>query len=281
LEEKECILIIDDDEGSCKTLNLIFNKKGFKTETALTGKEALEKLKKKFYNLILLDIRLPDIEGIELLTPIKQIHPDMDVIMITAYASIETAVRALNEGAAAFITKPVNMDEVLAIINNMLNKQRLITEKRQAEQKLKESELKFRVLFEEALNPILIFDENGKYVDVNEATCRFLESEKENIIGKVVWDYSPPELLNKERINHSPFFSRRILETEYNVKGKIKTLLLNVVPIDSNGKKLLYGIGQDITERKKVEEKLEKSEKKYRKVYEQDLNKKLIGHKFF
>ncbi len=128
--DKASILIVDDDQTSCKTLALIFEKGGYETETAGTGQEAVEKVRERFFNLALLDIKLPDMEGVELLAPLKEMHPDMVVIMVTAYASLETAVRAVNEGASAYITKPLNMDRVLARVEDALEKQRLVMENR-------------------------------------------------------------------------------------------------------------------------------------------------------
>jgi DNA-binding NtrC family response regulator len=115
MEDPPRILIIDDDESTRRSLSLIFGKKGYETETAGTGREAIEKAREEFFNLALLDIKLPDMAGVELIAPLKEMHPDMEVIMVTAYASLETAVQALDEGASAYITKPLNMDEVLAI----------------------------------------------------------------------------------------------------------------------------------------------------------------------
>lgn len=134
---KQSILIVDDDESTCRTLTLIFRKKGYKTETAGTGREAIDKAQGRFFNLALLDIKLPDTEGVELLAPLKEMHPDMVMITITGYASLETAIRALNHGASAYITKPLNMDEVLATVREALEKQQLTFEKRQAEEALK------------------------------------------------------------------------------------------------------------------------------------------------
>jgi len=139
MNEKGSILIVDDDESTCRTLTLILRKKGYETEAAGTGQEAIEKAQGSFFNLALTDLRLPDMEGVELLAPFKEMHPDMAVIMITAYASLETAVWALNEGASAYITKPLNMDEVLAKIRKVFEKQRLVREKRQAEEALRRS----------------------------------------------------------------------------------------------------------------------------------------------
>ncbi len=116
------------DEGARRTVSLILEKKGFQTYTAGTGREAIEKARRRFFNLALVDIRMPDMQGVELLTPLKEIHPDMPVVIMTAYASLETAVRALNDGAFAYITKPLNMDVVETTVREALEKQRLIME---------------------------------------------------------------------------------------------------------------------------------------------------------
>jgi signal transduction histidine kinase len=145
------ILIVDDDESICRSLKLIFKRKGYETETAGTGREAIEKAQGGFFNLALLDIRLPDTAGIELLAPLKELHPDMEVILVTGYASLETAVQALNEGASGYITKPLNVDEVLSKARDVFEKQRLVMENRGlfqaaqrelAERKLAEAALK-------------------------------------------------------------------------------------------------------------------------------------------
>ena len=128
MDEKESILIVDDDKSTCRSLALILDKKGYETGTAGTGREALEKAKGRFFNVALLDIELPDVEGVELLAPLKKMHPDMIVLMITGHASLESAVRTSLEGALAYITKPLNMDSVLTAVREALEKQRLVME---------------------------------------------------------------------------------------------------------------------------------------------------------
>lgn len=129
MNEKESILIVDDDEGTCKSLSLIFGKNNYNIDTASTGQQALEKAYSKFYNVVLMDIKLPDMEGIELLSALKEIHADSDVLIITAYASMETAKRAVNEGASGYITKPINVNEVLTTLKKTIEKQRTFTDK--------------------------------------------------------------------------------------------------------------------------------------------------------
>ena len=143
-----------------------------------------------------------------------------------------------------------------------------ITERQRMEEVLKQSEKKYRTLFEGALNPILIADEEGRYVDANAAALVFLETEKEEFIRKTVWDYSPQRLIEEQKHEHSAFTEPRTLETVYSVHGKEKTLILNVLPVDMLGKKYVIGIGQDITERKKMEEAHRESEEKFRLITE-------------
>ncbi|MCX6690606.1 MAG: PAS domain S-box protein, partial [Methanoregula sp.] len=143
-----------------------------------------------------------------------------------------------------------------------------ITERQRMEEVLKQSEKKYRTLFEGALNPILIADEEGRYVDANAAALVFLETEKEEFIRKTVWDYSPQRLIEEQKHEHSAFTEPRTLETVYSVHGKEKTLILNIIPVDMLGKKYVIGIGQDITERKKMEEAHRESEEKFRLITE-------------
>ncbi len=134
-----------------------------------------------------------------------------------------------------------------------------------------ERELKYQTLFEDTLNPILVVDEKGHYIDANNAALDFLECSKKELLEKKVWDWTPPEFLEKQKKEHFPFVDHRTVDTEYFVKGKIKTLVLTVVPIAISGKTILYGIGQDITERKKMIEKLTESEENFRAITEQSL----------
>jgi len=122
--KKASILIVDDNEGILETLSAILEEKGYRTDIAKNGREAIEKSKTNFYNVALLDIRLPDIEGTELLTKIEETSPRMIKIMITGYASLENAVKALNLGADAYIMKPVDPENLLKVINEKLKAQR-------------------------------------------------------------------------------------------------------------------------------------------------------------
>jgi len=122
--KKASILIVDDNEGILETLSAILEEKGYRTDKAKNGREAIEKSKTNYYNVALLDIKLPDIEGTKLLTKIEETSPRMIKIMITGYASLENAVEALNLGADAYIMKPVDPENLLKVINQKLKAQR-------------------------------------------------------------------------------------------------------------------------------------------------------------
>lgn len=127
------ILIVDDDEGICKTLSAILKAEGYQTTIATTGKEAIEKTKTHFYNLALLDIRLPDVEGTQLLAQLQKTTPETIKIMITGYPSLKNAVAALNLGADSYIMKPLDPAELLKTVRKKLEmrqeKERMTKEK--------------------------------------------------------------------------------------------------------------------------------------------------------
>ncbi len=119
------LLIVDDDALLCETAADIFMERGYLVETALSGKEAVEKLQGRFFNVALLDIRLPDMEGTELLRLLKEMHPDTEGIIVTGHATLESSIKALREGAFAYVVKPLAMDEVIVAVDEALSKQRL------------------------------------------------------------------------------------------------------------------------------------------------------------
>jgi DNA-binding NtrC family response regulator len=114
----------------------ILEDEGYSVEAVGTAKSAIEKTKRNFYNLALIDIRLPDMEGIELLSKIREPVPKMRKIIITGYPTLQNAMEAVNRGADAYIVKPFDMDKVLKTIREQLEKQE--EEKRYSQEKVAE-----------------------------------------------------------------------------------------------------------------------------------------------
>lgn len=122
-DKKKSILVVDDDTAILKYATRILQSEGYDVDAAETGFEAIEKSNTHFYNLALLDIKLPDMEGTELLTKMHRTTPSMMKIMVTGFPSLENAVEALNMGADAYLLKPVELDELLKVVKEKLREQ--------------------------------------------------------------------------------------------------------------------------------------------------------------
>jgi len=122
LEKKDVILIVDDDLDFLESISEVLKENGYRIDTAKTGSEALEKTKEEFYALILIDVKLPDMEGIDFLKKIEETDPEMRKIIVTGYPSIENAKDALNFGAHAYLIKPLEIEDLLGTIDEQLEK---------------------------------------------------------------------------------------------------------------------------------------------------------------
>ena len=122
------ILLIEDDVPFCKLLEKFLIKNGYKVATAFSAADARDKIKTSIYNLIITDLRLPDADGILLLSEIKLQFPQIPVILMTGYSDVTTAVKAIKQGATDYISKPFNPEEVLLVIANALQEVSDITD---------------------------------------------------------------------------------------------------------------------------------------------------------
>jgi DNA-binding NtrC family response regulator len=116
--------VIDDEESIRRTVSMSLKHAGYVVDTAENGKQAIEMSQANFYNLALIDIRLPDMEGTELLTALKETTPRMIKIILTGFPALENAVKAINKGVDGYLIKPVNTDELLRFIKEFLEKQK-------------------------------------------------------------------------------------------------------------------------------------------------------------
>jgi DNA-binding NtrC family response regulator len=130
------ILVVDDDETIRTTMKVILQDEGYIVDLAATGKEAIQKTQENTYNVALLDIRLPDMEGIELLKLLKDGVPRTRKIMVTGYPSMQNAISALNKNADAYLLKPVDVEKLLNTVKQQLNAQE--SERKFSEQKVAE-----------------------------------------------------------------------------------------------------------------------------------------------
>ena len=137
------LLIIDDDESLGKTLLGILKKTGYDVQWARTGREGLSQLSQaqstRPIGIALIDIRLPDVNGIEVFREARETNPHVDAVMMTGFADTDTAVRALNEGAFAYLQKPYNIDEVKALLARLAERQELKRQNRELVRQLQDA----------------------------------------------------------------------------------------------------------------------------------------------
>ena len=114
------ILVVDDDEAILNSFARVLEKRGYSVEMAATGQEAIERCESNSYDLALLDIKLPDMDGTQLLKELHARHHTMIKIMVTGYASLDSAVQSLLLGAHGYVMKPVDPDKLLTIVADAL-----------------------------------------------------------------------------------------------------------------------------------------------------------------
>ncbi|OHB89970.1 MAG: hypothetical protein A3C38_06590, partial [Planctomycetes bacterium RIFCSPHIGHO2_02_FULL_50_42] len=131
------ILVVDDDQGIQFFLGEALTKKGYQVDSATSAEAAISKIKQDAFSLILLDVRLPGMSGIDAIRKIHELEPRAPIIVMTAYGSKDLAVRAVQEGAYDFLTKPIKLDEFIIILKRALEKRRLLIEVSRLEDKIK------------------------------------------------------------------------------------------------------------------------------------------------
>jgi DNA-binding NtrC family response regulator len=132
------ILVVDDELSVRDSLTKWFTEDGFKADSAVDANEALKKLKPGLWDIIFLDIKLPGMDGMELQQRIKAVDPDATIIMITAYATVDTAVKSLKEGAYDYVTKPVDPDYLSHLVTNVIKQRQLLSENIQLRERIQE-----------------------------------------------------------------------------------------------------------------------------------------------
>lgn len=262
------VLIIEDDKGMCKTLSHIFELDGYRVSTASTGSEGAARIKEGSFNVAVLDIRLPDIDGVELLEIIKKTEPDLSVVMMTAYASVENAIKALNEGADAFVTKPFNIEELRAVVKKSIEKQRLSDEKKRLEKELKDSLEKYIGLFESINDAVAVFMfPDGELSIYNTRFSGLLGYSEQELKGRKLSDLIHLEDLSAAQERFEKRMSGKAVEDIYELRalnkdGEVIFLEISDRPYYQKGEAVgVEFIMRDISERKKIEEQLIQSEK--------------------
>ena len=184
MKRRPAVFVVDDETKMCSSLRSILERRGFDVETATSGRTALQIMAKKNFDLFLLDVFIPDVDGFHLMENIFARHPNAPVVMMTGDASVDSALKALKRGAYDFLKKPFEPEHLEKTIENAI-RQKILTEKsRHMETRLKASERRFRFMIQKSPDMIYTLDKNGKFTFVNDAAEELFGYKATELLGK-------------------------------------------------------------------------------------------------
>lgn len=255
VDNQPSILIVDDDTALLRTWEMILTRKNYRVFTAPDGATALALAHQHALNLAIVDIRLPDMSGNEVLAQLKTLRPDIEIVILTGNATLESAVQALANGAYRYVIKPVNPDELLATLEQALHKQRLVIENRHLLSSLQS-------IFRAAPVGIGVLV-NRVLVQVNERICEMTGYTREELIGQSARILYPTqedfEYVGTVKYQQIHEHGIGTVETRWQRKdGTVLDILLSSVPL--NPQDWSQGItftALDITARKRAEAALQ------------------------
>ncbi|NHZ61321.1 putative bifunctional diguanylate cyclase/phosphodiesterase [Massilia genomosp. 1] len=269
------ILLIDDEPRLLSALHELLRDRGFELVTARSGAEALAQLSARRFDLVLLDLRLPDMSGHEIMDFINERDIDADVIVMSGDVGIEAAIGALKRGAYDYLRKPYSREEMLKTVGNALQQRSLALDNERIASQLENSEKLYRYLVDSSPDIIYTLNHEGRFTFINDRAFQLLGFAREDLIGQHYTILVHDEDLERARY---AFNERRVDErASRNVELRLKcharagqdrqfnttlmTISLNSMGMhvpDNDVRKLefygTYGVARDITDRKRAEE---------------------------
>jgi PAS domain S-box-containing protein len=259
------LMVVDDDEGMRDNLKDILEDEGYVFHSASNCAEALAIAEKHRPQVALLDLKLPDGSGLNLMAGLKKQNPDFICIMVTAYADLDSAVGAIEKGAFQYLQKPVRTIELMKVLDRVFEIIQIREDKQHAEKLLRESEERFRTIFESARDVVFLKDKDLRYTLVNPRMERLFNLPAGEFLGRTdeeifhtakneSSDNEDGEVLKGNVVEHE---ETRIILNEPKTFHSIK------VPLYGNSGEIigLCGINRDVTETKKLEAQLIQAQK--------------------
>jgi PAS domain S-box-containing protein len=267
------ILIVDDEPRICESLKLLLLHLQYDIHTSNSGKDAIDRISADAFDLVLLDIFMPDLDGYQVLDHIKRCCPDITVIMMTGTASVETVVKALRKGVYDYLLKPFEPDALINTIKNATDFRRLKEEHQRSESALRESEEKYRRVFESTGAATILIQNDMTITQANAKAQLLTGYSREEIEDRMkLTDFiafeecqhiCPWPLNENDTADVGPAEHEcRLVDRS----GAIKDVIIQVNRLSGTEKSIASIM--DITSRKRTEEALKESEEKYRSIIE-------------
>ncbi|MEX2153299.1 MAG: response regulator [Gemmatimonadaceae bacterium] len=229
------VLVVDDDSALIRTLADILRMHGYAPSTAETGQAGLALARKTPPALAVIDLRLPDMDGMELASRLHALSELTEVVVLTGNASVESAVAALRENSVDYLLKPVNVEQLLNVASVATER----WQRRQAEEKLRESDERFRRVVESNMLGIMFWNVNGDIYDANDAYLRMVGYTRDDVeSGRLKWStLTAPEYQELDRLKTAEVLERGVIapyEKEYVRKdGSRVSILLGAAMLES------------------------------------------------
>ena len=279
----EQILVVDDERRIVENIAFCLKREGFETASAFSGEEALTIFKQQPFDVVLLDVSMPGMNGYEAMEHLLALDEDVLIIVITGYASVESAIRALKIGAWDYLKKHFESADLIKTVKNALSQKKLMNEKKAVSARLEASERQYEYMVNNSPDLIFTLDENGCFTFVNDQFERVLGFSPVDLIGKSLEDIIHKGDLSKvadlrrfekyaNRVNdgrdmHFRFKKVSGKTSAYDPYNAFAYMELKATPIQlpaSGGReafKGVYAVARDVTERVNLEDQLRQAQK--------------------
>lgn len=264
------ILIVDDDPDIVLGLEDLLRHDGYQVDSSGTCAEAIARVQQHHYNAVLLDLNLPDGDGMSVLKVLQEVDRTLPVIVLTACTSAERTVGTLTEGAFAYLTKPYHRDELRATLQRAIGVQTLTHRAERVEYELSESEERFRSLVESATDAIVLADQQGRIISWNRAASRLFGYAESEVIGQSLTLLMPErhhatheQGLRRLRTMGRPRLIGKVIELHgVRADGSEFPIDLSFATWTTTTGSFYSGIIRDISERKRAEAALRESQER-------------------
>lgn len=133
------ILVIDDEDSMCNFMEIMLTKEGYQVESTSSASDGISRLRESNYDLVIADLNMPEMTGIDVLKSVREFKKEQELVVMTAYASVDSAIEAMKQGAADYITKPFKIDEIKLVIEKSINRRNLVRENNTLKKQLQDS----------------------------------------------------------------------------------------------------------------------------------------------